>query len=152
LASLIFNRSAKGGRFGRILPSRPLHLVAEWLRDRTGHRPFNPVLIPDWGSSPFLLDVPLIDVRRPISPHISADHAAHGADHATTQRSNGHFIGETIAAQCCAVIAGARAAIDEQIAASNRFSASPANIVVPISRQGSRSTARPSSIERHVEM
>jgi hypothetical protein len=65
-----------------------------------------------------LLDMPFVDMRTPIGPHVGADVATAGADHAATQRPHRQVIGEVLAAQHRAVMASARAAIDEQIAAT----------------------------------
>ena len=45
-----------------------------------------------------MLNVPLIDVRRPIGPNIRADITAARADHLSAERPHQHVIGQPIAA------------------------------------------------------
>jgi len=62
--------------------------------------------------------VPLIDMRRPIWPHVGTDYPTDCADHPAAECSNRQVVREAIAVHRRAVMATARAAIDEQIAAA----------------------------------
>jgi hypothetical protein len=61
---------------------------------------------------------PPVRVRRPVRPHVGTDQAARGTHHARAQRSQSHIVRQPIGIHDGAVIAPARAAVNEKIAAA----------------------------------
>jgi hypothetical protein len=61
---------------------------------------------------------PPVRVRRPVRPHIRTDQPARCANHPTTQRPHRGLVREPVCIHGCAVVAPARATVDEKITAT----------------------------------
>jgi hypothetical protein len=69
----------------------------------------------DWHAA---LNVPLVNVRRPIRPNVSTAVAAFGASHLRPERADHRIVGQMICAHGRAVAAIDRAAIDQNVPAT----------------------------------
>jgi hypothetical protein len=87
---------------------------------------------------------PPVRVRRPVRPHVGADEPARCADHPRAQGSHERLVRQPVGIHSCAVVAPARATVDEKITA-----ALPANVT---ERDGLESLAMRCGMMRYASM